>query len=274
MWMVALFAATAASPENTARLALMHGVPEKWEVERNFAVFLDQLESASSQDATVFITPECWLDGYAAAAPDSTPEKLHAIAQQQDTSAYLRRVAKEAKARGMIICFGYTSLEDGRLYNTAGLWNAEGTQIGRYHKTHLQAHDLQYAPGDGFPVWDSTVGKVGIMICADRRWPETTRALRLGGARLILNPTYGFHGDMNEAIMRTRAFENQCYIAFAHPECSLVTGPKGAIVTKWTGDSPGVTVCDIDLSLAMDDNHLKDRRPEIYGILTRPSASK
>ena len=82
-----------------------------------------------------------------------------------------------------------------------------------------------------------------------------------------LNPTYGFYGEFNEAMMRTRAFENQCYIAFAHPKESLVTGPQGNVVAKSETEDPGVLFCDIDLSKAKDDNHLRDRRPEIYGVI-------
>ncbi|MBM3290163.1 MAG: carbon-nitrogen hydrolase family protein [Candidatus Hydrogenedentes bacterium] len=266
-----LLAAGNAAPDvplGEVRLALMHGVPMKWELDTNFAMFLDQIDKASRKKANVFVTPECWLDGYAAPDKASTPEKLRAVAQDLDSSAYLKRVAEEAQHRRMTICFGFTSIEDGRLYNAAGLWNAAGERIGVYHKTHLQTHDLQYSPGEGLPVWDTAFGKVGIMICADRRWPETPRTLRLEGARLILNPTYGFAGDMNEAIMRTRSFENQCFIAFAHPRTSLVTGPGGKVLAKWEGGRVGVTVCDIDLTQAKDDNHLRDRRPEIYGPIT------
>ena len=74
---------------------------------------------------------------------------------------------------------------------------------------------------------------------------------------------------MNTAIMRTRSYENQCFIAFTHPEESLVTGPKGQIFAQRTGSDPGVLVCEIDLSLAKDDNHIRDRRPELYGIITQ-----
>ena len=116
------------------------------------------------------------------------------------------------------------------------------------------------------PVWPSPWGPLGIMICADRRWPETARTLRLQGAKIILNPTYGFHNDLNEAMMRTRSFENQCFIAFAHPEESLVTGPKGEIVAQ-EKDSRGVLMCEIDVSRARDDNHLQDRRPDLYGAI-------
>ncbi|MCC6145319.1 MAG: carbon-nitrogen hydrolase family protein, partial [Candidatus Hydrogenedentes bacterium] len=179
---------------------------------------------------------------------------------------YLDRVAQEARERCLYICFGFTSLEDGRIYNAAGLWNDQGELVGVYHKTHLQTHDLQFTPGAALPVWPTRWGTVGTMICADRRWPETARTLRLEGARLILNPTYGMHHYANEWWMRTRSFENQCFIAFAHPEVSFVTGPGGDLLAK-RSETPGVLLCDIDLAQATEDNHLRDRRPDIYGPL-------
>ena len=258
----------AARPRTTVRLAQMRGVPEKWNVEASFAVFLDMLELASAQRADLFITPECWLDGYAAPDKISTPEKLREVAQDLDTSSYIQRVAKEARERKMYICFGFSSVEDGKLYNSAGFWNDKGELLGVYHKTHIQTHDRQYSPGQDLPVWPTPWGPMGIMICADRRWPETARTLRLKGARLILNPTYGFHGELNEVMMRTRSYENQCYIAFTHPEESLITGPKGGVLAKTWAEGPGVFVTEIDLSRVHDDNHLADRRPELYMAIT------
>jgi len=67
--------------------------------------------------------------------------------------------------------------------------------------------------------------------------------------------------------MRTRAYENQCFIAFAHPKLILVTGPDGRIVSKQVSETPGLLFCDVDLTHAKDDNHLRDRRPELYTIL-------
>ena len=170
----------------------------------------------------------------------------------------------------MYICFGFTSLEDGAIYNAAGLWNDSGELVGVYHKTHLQTHDKQYTPGASLPVWPTAWGPVGIMICADRRWPEVARTLRLKGAKLILNPTYGMHHESNEWWMRTRGYENQCFIAFAHPSVGFVADPKGGIAAKRDG-KPGVLICDIDLTRAKDDNHIRDRRPELYGIITEPN---
>ncbi|MCA9230961.1 MAG: carbon-nitrogen hydrolase family protein [Planctomycetales bacterium] len=253
--------------KNTVRLALMQTVPAKWELDKNFDVFLKMLDVASDEQAEVFVTPECWLDGYAAPDKSSTPAKLQAIAQPLVGSKYLDRVAAEARKRSMYICFGFTSLEDHKIFNASGLWNDHGELVGVYHKTHLQTHDLQYEFGRELPVWETPWGPLGIMICADRRWPETARTLRLQGARLILNPTYGMHHEANEWWMRTRSYENQCFIAFAHPNVGFVVDPKGNVLSK-RDEQPGVLISDVDLSQATDDNHLRDRRPELYRAIT------
>lgn len=261
-------AACGGEPRHDIRIAQLVGVPVAWDLEANFAVFLERV--AAADRAHLFVTPECWLDGYAAADPASSRERLRSVAQDLHASPYLERVAREARNRGMWICFGFTSLEGERIYNAAGLWNDRGELVGVYHKTHIQTHDAQYDPGEALSVYDSPWGPLGIVICADRRWPESMRTLRLQGARLILNPTYGFHGDLNTAMLRTRAFENQCFVAFTHPEESLVTGPRGEVVTQRVGAGGKTEVTALDLSAADAvgrSDHLVDRRPELYGRL-------
>ncbi len=247
---------------------MMRGVPAKWDLEANFGVFLRMIEKADAADAELFVTPECWLDGYAAPDKTSTPERLRTVAQNVESSGYLKRVSEEAAKRSMAICFGFVSEEGGKIFNAAGLWGSDGKLIGVYHKTHIQTHDVQFTPGESLPVWPTPWGPIGVMICADRRWPETARTLRLKGARLILNPSYGMHGESNEMWMRTRGYENQCFIAFVHPNVSLLVGPDGNVVTRKKGGTPGIAVYDLDLSRAKDDNHIRDRRPELYGIIT------
>lgn len=258
--------------QNKLRLIMMKGVPEKWNLEANFGVFLNCLEKASKRKADLFVTPECWLDGYAAADKHSTVERLREVAQDPSESVFLRRVGEEAKSRDIFICFGFTALEQGKIYNAAGLWDSAGALIGVYHKTHLQEHDLQFSPGESLPCWPTPWGPIGIMICADRRWPETARVLRLQGARLILNPSYGMCHEANECWMRTRGYENQCFIAFVHPKVSFVVNPSGNIVAKNDGENAPLLARDIDLGQAKEDNHLEDRRPELYGLIAAPKA--
>lgn len=107
------------------------------------------------------------------------------------------------------------------------------------------------------------------LICADRRWPETVRTLALKGARVLFNPTYGMMGDFNTAMMRTRSFESEVFIAFTHVRQSLVTGAGGRVHCDDCGDDDDVSVTRIDLAHVdrvrqSPTSHLKDRRPELY----------
>lgn len=264
---VVLLASGARAEPTRLTIAQMRGVPVKWDINANLATFVAQAEAAGAQKPDIFITPECWLDGYAAPDKTSTRERLLTVAQPLVGSPYLDKVAELARKHRMWICFGFSSLEDGKLFNASGLWNRAGELVGVYHKTHIQTHDVQYDLGMDLPVWDSEWGKLGMMICADRRWPETVRTLRVQGARLILNPTYGMHNELNLKIMQVRAWENQCFIAFTHPQQSLLVNPKGEAVVNEEGDAPGFSIATIDLAESKDDNHLRDRRPELYGEL-------
>jgi predicted amidohydrolase len=137
-----------------------------------------------------------------------------------------------------------------------------------YDKLHLQNHDHKYTPGRHLHVYKSDFGPFGVMICADRRWPETARTLTLQGARVIFNPTYGMHGDLNLCMMRTRSYENGIYIVFTHPGQSLITDPRGAVVCNNEDESKTYTVTEIDLSKAPANKggHLVDRRPDVYRL--------
>ena len=260
---------SATPPRNTVRLGLMKAVPVKWDLDANFKVFLDLAQKASEQKVELFITPECWLDGYAAPDKESTVDRLKGIAQPLQGSPYLEQVSQLAREKAMYICFGFTSMEEGQIYNTSVLYDTRGEISGVYHKTHLQTHDLQFSAGEELPVFQTSWGPLGIMICADRRWPETARTLRLQGARLILNPSYGMHHEKNEMWMRTRSWENQCFIAFTHPETALITNPKGDISGKDESPTPEVLVTEVDLSESKDNNHIQDRRPELYKVMTK-----
>ena len=119
-------------------------------------------------------------------------------------------------------------------------------------------------------MFDLPWGKTGVLICADRRWPETARVLRLKGARLTIIPAYGMWHMDNEWWMRTRAYENENFVAFTHPNVAFIADPKGQIIAKLQSNVPGMLVADLDLSLVTDVHHLRDRRPELYEELARP----
>jgi N-carbamoylputrescine amidase len=271
VFVLLLFAAAAMAAEgDLLRLGLFTAMPVKWDLEENWRVFERTLAAHASDGVQLVVTPECFLDGYVTPAKDWTPERFAAIAQDAATSVYIKRLRDLAARYKIYIVFGLTENRGGKFYNTALLVDRAGNIAGRYSKTHLQNHDLRYAPGDDLPVFDTPWGKVGILICADRRWPETARVLRLKGARVVLIPSYGMWGLDNEWWMRTRAYENENFLAFAHPQVAFVADPNGAIAARLQSNVAGMLVCDVDLSRVSDKRHIKDRRPELYGEIAKP----
>lgn len=263
-------AAAMAAEGDLLRLGLFTAMPVKWDLEGNWRVFERTLAAHSSEGIQLVVTPECFLDGYVTPAKDWTPERFAAIAQDAAASVYIKRLREMAARYKIYIIFGLTENRGGKFYNTALLVDRAGNIAGRYSKTHLQNHDLRYAPGDDLPVFDTPWGKAGILICADRRWPETARVLRLKGARIVLIPSYGMWGLDNEWWMRTRAYENENFLAFAHPQVAFVADPNGAIAARLQSNVAGMLVCDVDLSRVSDKRHIKDRRPELYGEIVKP----
>ena len=255
------------SDRRKVTIGMLKAMPAKWGVEENWAVFEAQFRRHAGEGMDVFITPECFLDGYAVTEADWTVERFAGIAQDVGKSGYIRRVREMARESRTHVVFGFTELLRGHFYNTALLVGSDGSVVGKYHKTHLQNHDLRFARGEDLPAFDLDFGKVGMVICADRRWPESIRTLRLKGAEICLMPTYGMCHIENEWWMRTRSYENQMFVCFTHPGVALITGPRGGLEAKLQSNVPGVLVHEVDLAEVKDDNHLANRRPELYGIL-------
>lgn len=251
------------------RLGLFTAVPTKWDLEGNWRLFETTFLMYVNRGIDVVVTPECFLDGYAVEAKDWNPERFAQIAQDVNTSPYIARVQHLAEKYRTAILFGFTEKANGHFYNSAVLVNRDGKMVGHYFKTHLQEEDVRFSPGMDLPVFDMPWGKTGVLICADRRWPEAARVLRLKGAGLILIPSYGMWSLDNEWWMRTRAYENENFVAFVHPKVAFIANPKGQLVAKLESNVPSILVYDVDLSEVTDTVHLRDRRPDLYGDITR-----
>ena len=261
--------ASEAGPRSRIRVAQIRVYPEKGRLHANHARLMEILaEIESNEEVDVLVTPEGFLDGYVVTEKSVTKEDMPGYAVDPDSSAYTRAVSEWAKRNSAWVIYGCARKAQGGVYNTALIYNREGALVGMYDKTHIQTHDHKYLPGRHLNVYDSDFGLFGVMICADRRWPETSRTLALKGARVIFNPTYGMHGELNLCMMRTRAYENGIFIVFTHPGQSLVTGPNGAVVCNDRSENRRYTVTEIDLSKAPANTggHIVDRRPDLYKL--------
>ena len=255
------------------KVAQIRVYPDKGALKTNHAKLMEILgEIEKDCEVDVLVTPEGFLDGYVVTEKSVTKEDLAGYAINPESSKYTRAISNWARRTKTWVIYGCARKAEGGVYNTALIYNREGALVGMYDKTHIQTHDHKYLPGRHLNVYESDFGLFGVMICADRRWPETSRTLTLKGARVIFNPTYGMHGDLNLCMMRTRSYENGIFIVFTHPGQSLITGPNGAVVCNDRDETRKYTVTEIDLSKAPANRggHIVDRRPDIYKLHSAP----
>jgi omega-amidase len=256
-------------PISKIRVAQIKVYPEKGMLQANHTKLMKILGDIEREhEVDVVVTPEGFLDGYVATEKSVTKGDMVKYAIDPQTSKYTRAASGWARRNKAWIIYACTRTTTDGVFNTALIYNRSGGLAGMYDKLHLQRHDRKYTQGKHLSVYQSDFGLFGVMICADRRWPETTRTLTLQGARLIFNPTYGMHGDLNRCMMRTRSYENGIFVVFTHPGQSLITGPDGAVVCNDEDKGKTYTVTEIDLSRALADKsgHIIDRRVDVYRL--------
>jgi predicted amidohydrolase len=216
----------------------------------------------------------------------------------------------EAARLGVGFCLGYAELtSDGHRFNSQILVERDGRIVARYRKVHIPGHEqhepdrpFQHAeryyfePGPDEPgVWRAFGGLVGMMICNDRRWPETYRVMGLQGVELILcgyntpihyppDPSQDIlQGLHNALVMQAGAYQNGTWVvgvAKAGVEegvdalgQSCVIAPSGQIAAQafTNGDELLVARCDLDWCAHYKDTLFdfdRYRRPELYGRIS------
>lgn len=253
------------------RVATVRSYPAKGDIAANAARLLDILGRIAPQGPDVVVTPECWLDGYVVTRGDVTRRNLSRWAVDPASAEPVRAVAAWARAHRAWVILGCCRPVRGGVANSALVFDRRGRLAGSYDKVHCRGHDRKFVAGAALPVFRADFGRFGVMICADRRWPETVRTLALRGAHIIFNPTYGQHDAKNVAVMRTRSFESETPIVFAHPGQSLFTDAAGDVLLDDTGAEPPFSVCEVNLSAvarlrADPESFLNNRRPGAYRL--------
>jgi predicted amidohydrolase len=156
------------------KIAQIKFIPEKGHLDSNYIELMRVMSDIiKDNNIDIIVMPECFLDGYIASEPYITKEDMVKYAIEPDTSQYVNYISVWAKNNNCWIIFGCSRKGIDGIYNSALVFNRMGQITGIFDKCHLQDHDLKFAPGNNLGVFDSDFGKFGIMICADRRWPET-----------------------------------------------------------------------------------------------------
>lgn len=269
---------------------------------------------AGALGADLAVFPEMWSNGYTAATPPeladanvyrhprlwhgapplSPPEPgaaWHGTPVERD-SAFVTRFRELAAELRMAIALTYLERWEGAPRNTVSLIDRHGELV----LTQAKVHTCAFAPGEAAltpggtfaaaPL-DTAAGEVtvGAMICYDREFPESARALMLAGAELVLVPNASDMEPNRMAQLRARASENMVAVAMAnYPGAGrghsaafdgMAYGPGGSrdMLLVEAGEQAGVYPAFLDLGALRDYRRRETwgdafRRPAAYGALT------
>ena len=174
-----------AAPGETRRVA---GVVLKWlrtEKEANFERAAKLITAAARGGAQLVCTTECFLDGYAIEDKTIPIDQYRQLGEPIPTGQYYRRLAELAERLDIYLVAGMLEVDGDHCYNTAVFIDPDGKLLGKYRKHKLEHELVRNTPGTDTPVFQTPFGKIGIMICADRRDPDLVKRLSEGGTSLL-----------------------------------------------------------------------------------------
>lgn len=184
--------AAADASERSFKVAALKVMPVTGDPAANYATFELLARQGAAAGARLIVTPECYLGGYMGNpkfTPGMTREKLPGVAVAID-GPWVRKARALARELKVHVLFGFSELRGGQVYNTIAILAPDGSLAGRYAKSHIGGGEL-YEAGNELPVFETALGKMGVLICFDRQPPENARTLTLKGAQFIVVPAYG-----------------------------------------------------------------------------------
>jgi deaminated glutathione amidase len=263
--------------------------------DKNLAFSLEMIKEAQRKKAQIICFPEFQM----AFSPNSqTSRELFSISESV-TGNFTKELCNSAKANDISIIgtIYERSTTDSdkptkrdvdnqyRVYDTALFINNKGVLVTRYRKLHLYdalgfKESEKLLAGDKlFSPVDSPLGKLGIMVCYDLRFPELSRILTIGGSNTLVSPSGWVQGTMKEdhwlTMCKARSIENGVYLIAPNQVgnvfCgrSLVIDPFGIVILDM-GAKEGLEVIDLDLErikiVRNDLPLLRNRRTDLYNL--------
>ena len=276
---------------SAVRVAVVHFDPQvgTHNIQTNLQNGLDLAREAAMNGANLIVLPELANTGYLFANRRDAFNHAEAVPEGPSTQAWIDFAAQHQ----VYLVAGLAEQDAMQLFDTAVLLGPGGF-IGKYRKAHLwNKEKLWFTPGDlGFPVFETPIGRIGLLICWDIWFPEVPRLLSQQGADIICSlnnwvwtppPLFDDAGKcMASYLTMTAAHVNNVFIAAAdrigkeqdarYLGCSLIAGTNGwPIGAVAPADEQIILYADVDLSTARSapiwntlNDLQRDRRTDIY----------
>lgn len=231
------------------------------------------------------------------------------LALPLDDDAILAYGKLAAELAVVIVTSVFERRAPGLYHNTAVVFDADGTVAGKYRKMHIPDDPAYYekfyfTPGDlGFKPIDTSVGRLGVLVCWDQWYPEAARIMALSGAEILIYPTAIGYESSDTPDEQTRQREAWITVQRGHAVAnglpvvavnrvghepdpsgatngitfwgnSFVAGPQGEFLFQAPTDTESTAIIDIDMHRSEQVRRwwpfLRDRRIDAYSpILTR-----
>lgn len=260
--------------------------PRLYEVDENLATMAALVGEAAGRGARLVVLPELATTGYEGG------ERFYDLAETADEgSRSIAAMAALGRRHGVFIAFGFAERDAtvrDLLYNSVALVDPQGRLAGVYRKVHLFAGERNwFRPGCDFPVFDTGLGRLGIIVCWDVAFPEPARVCALRGADLLVvcsnyEKPYAEDWDM---MCSARALDNVLPLVAANrygPDPVLdffghsrILDPLGRVLAALDEEREGVITAEVDTEHAIRLRQqyytfFKDRRPDTYAEICRP----
>ena len=250
------------------------------------------IAKAAADGAQITCLQEIFHGPYFCAEQDP---KWYATAEPEDGPIVTRMRELARQHQMALVVPWFEEAQTGVYYNSAAVIEKDGSLLGKYRKTHIPQvapcfyEKYYFKPGNlGYPVFQTSVGRIGLIICYDRHFPEVARQVGLKGAELVFNPSATVESLSKylwELEQPAHAVANGYWIAAinrvgveapVNPNkfygSSYFCDPRGQIVAKASDSEDEVLVADLDLDKIREVRNtwqfLRDRRPETYHELT------
>lgn len=242
------------------------------DVDANVEYAREALARVAAQGCQLAVLPEMWSTGY-------DYRRLNELAKR--TPEVVEEMGRLSSQHGMVIVGSLPEPHEERVCNTAYILD-RGKLLGKYRKIHLfslMGEDRSIHGGDSWVVVDTHIGRIGVFICYDLRFPELCRRLAVEGAEIIVVPAEWPkpREEHWRALLKARAIENQLFIVAAN--CcgvqgkldffgqSIIIGPKGELLAEGGYENCELTAT-LDFSVMENWRQqitcFPDRKPQYY----------